>query len=135
MIVCVSVKCFLYMCVCMCVYIYYNHVCVCMCVDSADKSTVMMEKTAKENTVDILGLESPFYMPNTITVSAGVAIAFDNVDANYHTVTSGTSEFDGKFDSGLLEAGDSYELTIDEPGTYDYFCSLHTNMKGIIIVS
>lgn len=98
----------------------------------------MPEKTMKENAVTIVGLESPFYMPNTITVSAGETIAFDNVDANYHTVTSvasGTSDHDGKFDSGILKAGDSYELTLDESGTYDYFCSLHTGMKGIIIVS
>jgi len=106
--------------------------------DSADTFTVMMEETAKENTVDIVGLESPFYMPNTITVSAGETIVFDNVDPNYHTVTSvkpGTIEHDGKFDSGLLNAGESYELTIDEQGTYDYFCSLHIGMKGTIIVS
>jgi len=90
--------------------------------DSADKATVMIEKTAKENTVDILGLESPFFMPNTITVSAGETIVFDNVDANYHTVTSaksGTIEPDGKFDSGLLNVGQSYEFSIDEQGTYD----------------
>jgi len=106
--------------------------------DSADTFTVMMEETAKENTVDIVGLESPFYMPNTITVSAGETIVFDNVDPNYHTVTSvkpGTIEHDGKFDSGLLNAGESYELTIDEQGTYDYFCSLHIGMKGTVIVS
>jgi len=103
--------------------------------ESAGSSTGMMEKTVKENTVDIVGLESPFYMPNTITVSAGETIAFDNVDANYHTVTSGISEYDGKFDSGLLEAGDSYELALDEPGTYDYFCALHVGMKGTVIVS
>jgi plastocyanin len=103
--------------------------------ESAGAATGMMEKTVKENTVDIVGLESPFYMPNIITVSAGQTIAFDNVDANYHTVTSGISEHDGTFDSGLLEAGDSYELTLDEPGTYDYFCALHVGMKGIVIVS
>jgi len=77
-------------------------------------------------------------MPNTITVPTGETIIFDNVDASYHTVTSvvsGTSDHDGKFDSGILKAGDSYELTLDESGTYDYFCALHTGMKGTIIVS
>jgi len=103
--------------------------------ESAGASTGMVEKTVKENTVDIVGLESPFYMPNTFTVSAGETILFDNVDANYHTVTSGISEHDGIFDSGLLAAGDSYELTLDEPGTYDYFCALHVGMKGSVIVS
>ncbi len=107
-------------------------------VDSTDTTAKMTNKTTKENTVDIVGIESPFFTPNTITVHAGQAIVFDNVDANYHTVTSahtGTTEHDGKFDSGLLNAGESYELTIDEQGTYDYFCALHTGMRGTIIVS
>lgn len=112
--------------------------------DSAESSdataTRMMEKKndVKENTVDIVGLASPFYMPNTVTIAAGETITFDNVDGNHHTVTSiksGTTEHDGNFDSGLLSAGKKYELTLDEKGTYDYFCALHVGMTGTIIVS
>ncbi len=102
------------------------------------QSVSMTSETTKKGVVDIVGIESPFYSPNTINVSAGETILFDNVDANYHTVTSvksGTTEHDGKFDSGLLNAGESYELTLNESGTFDYFCSLHTGMKGTIIVS
>ena len=94
--------------------------------------------TAKKGTVDIVGIESPFYAPDTIMVSSGETITFDNVDGNYHTVTSvesGTSTPDGKFDSGLMNVGDKYKLTLDEVGTYEYFCSLHTGMKGTIVVS
>ncbi len=92
----------------------------------------------KENVVDIIGLESPFYLPNQIGVSAGQTIVFDNVDGNQHTITSvksGTTEYDGKFDSGLLQSGEKYELTLNEKGTYDYYCALHPGMQGTIIVS
>ena len=95
-------------------------------------------KTINENTVEIVGLESPFYSPNTIKISAGQTIVFDNVDGNQHTVTSvkaGTTESDGKFDSGLMAPGEKFELTLNEKGTYNYFCALHTNMQGTIIVS
>lgn len=94
--------------------------------------------SVKENTVDIVGLESPFYVPNVIQASAGETIVFDNVDGNQHTVTSvksGTIEYDGKFDSSLLQPGEKFELTLDEKGNYDYFCALHTSMQGTIIVS
>ena len=94
--------------------------------------------SVKENTVDIVGLESPFYVPNVIRASAGETIVFDNVDGNQHTVTSvksGTIEYDGKFDSSLLQPGDKFELTLNEKGNYDYFCALHTSMQGTIIVS
>lgn len=91
-----------------------------------------------KNTVAIVGLESPFYAPNTVRASVGEKIIFDNVDGNHHTVTSiksGTIEHDGMFDSGLLSPGEKYELTINEKGTYDYYCSLHTGMQGTVIVS
>ena len=99
---------------------------------------VKQPQADKENTVDIVGLESPFYLPNTIRVSAGQTITFDNVDGNQHTVTSvreGTTEYDGKFDSGLLQPGEKYDLTLNEKGVYHYYCALHTNMQGTIIVS
>ena len=99
---------------------------------------VKQPQADKENTVDIVGLESPFYLPNTIRVSSGQTIPFDNVDGNQHTVTSvreGTTEYDGKFDSGILQPGEKYNLTLNEKGVYHYYCALHTNMQGTIIVS
>lgn len=101
-------------------------------------SDVQQSQPAKENTVEIIGLESPFYVPNIIRVSAGETITFDNIDGNQHTVTSvkaGTTEHDGKFDSGLLQPGEKFELTLNEKGTYHYYCALHINMQGTIIVS
>ncbi len=98
----------------------------------------MMGQTNGNKKVNIVGLEKPFYTPNTIQVSVGETITFDNVDGNHHTVTSiksGTTEHDGKFDSGLLSPGEKYELTISEKGTYDYYCALHTGMQGTVIVS
>ncbi|MFB5620308.1 MAG: plastocyanin/azurin family copper-binding protein, partial [Nitrosopumilus sp.] len=95
-------------------------------------------ENVKENAVDIVGLESPFYVPNMIKVTSGQTITFDNVDGNQHTVTSvksGTTEYDGRFDSSLLQPGEKFDLTLNEKGTYDYFCALHTSMQGTIIVS
>jgi len=100
--------------------------------------SIQQMEAVKENTVDIVGLESPFYVPNTIQASVGETIVFDNVDSNQHTVTSvksGTTEYDGKFDSSLLRPGEKFELTLNEKGNYDYFCALHTSMQGTIIVS
>ena len=105
--------------------------------DSEDTSEIMTGDI-KEDVVDIVGLEAPFYTPNTITVSTGQTITFDNVDGNHHTITSvmsGTIEHDGKFDSGLLQPGETYEVTLNEQGTHEYYCALHTSMKGTIIVS
>ena len=101
-------------------------------------SEIQQLQPIKENTVNIVGLEAPFYTPNTIQSSVGETITFDNVNGNQHTVTSiksGTTQYDGRFDSGLLQPGEKFELTLNEKGSYDYFCALHTSMQGTIIVS
>jgi plastocyanin len=98
---------------------------------------VSSEQSQPKNTVKIVGLESPFYQPNNIEVSKGTAIVFDNVDGNFHTVTSGNSQTgpNGTFDSGLIKTGDTYKLNLDKPGTFEYYCTIHTNMVGTITVS
>lgn len=65
--------------------------------------------------------------PDPLEVSPGTAITFVNEDAIDHTVTAGTREdpTPDVFDGMLAEQGSTYELTLDEPGTYDYFCEIH----------
>lgn len=90
------------------------------------------------NTVNIIGVEAPFFVPNAINVKAGTTLTFANVDGNIHTVTSvkaGTSEPDGIFDSGMIKGGESFTYKFEKPGTYEYFCSIHTGMKGTVNVS
>lgn len=41
---------------------------------------------------------------------------------------------DGRFYSGIVEAGASFSYTFTEPGVYPYFCSLHPWMNGFVLV-
>lgn len=77
-----------------------------------------------------------YYDPENITVEAGTTVAWDNVDNVLHTVTSGTVENqgDGIFDSELLLAGEIFEHTFNDAGTFDYYCIVHPWMIGQIIV-
>ena len=70
------------------------------------------------------------FSPATLTVTAGDTVTWTNVDAMAHTATS-TS---GAFDSGSLDQGDSFSLTLTAPGTYDYLCTPHPSMTGRIVV-
>jgi plastocyanin len=52
-----------------------------------------------------------------------------------HTLTA----VDGSFDTGNVDPGSSAELTVDEPGIYRVFCSLHgtadgQGMAGVVVV-
>lgn len=77
------------------------------------------------------------FRPDPITVPAGTTVTWIQNDSTTHTVTSGDRDAgpDGLFDASLAK-GETFEHTFDEPGTYDYFCSLHSGpgMTGQVIV-
>jgi YVTN family beta-propeller protein len=70
------------------------------------------------------------FTPATLTVAPGQPIVWINNDSVQHTITSD----DGKWDSGELAPGEQFTLTLDQPGTYAYHCSIHPFMQGTIIV-
>jgi plastocyanin len=79
------------------------------------------------------GLQSngQFYTPINFTVKAGTPVTWVNRDNTVHTVTSTTALFDSKD----IAAGATYTHTFNTPGTYPYYCTYHTWMKGSIIVT
>ena len=80
------------------------------------------------------------YTPNTTTIEVGGVVTMTNADeAGIHTFTSGTVDgfaatADEKFDSGILQFGDSFEYTADTAGEFPYYCTLHVWMQGVLIV-
>jgi plastocyanin len=71
------------------------------------------------------------FTPPTFTVKAGSTVTWINRDSTTHTVTSTT----GLFDSGNLGSGDTFKFTFSQPGTYQYYCTIHPNMKGTIVAT
>jgi plastocyanin len=70
------------------------------------------------------------FMPKSVTVKAGTVVTWTNQDDIPHTVTSTTQQFRSK----ALDTDDKFTFTFSTPGTYEYFCSLHPQMTGIIVV-
>ena len=42
---------------------------------------------------------------------------------------------DGSFDSGILEGGATFSQAFAAPGTFDYTCLIHPEMRGTITVT
>jgi plastocyanin len=78
------------------------------------------------NSVEIKNMS---FNPGDISVASGSVITFTNNDSTNHTVTAN----DGSFNYSI-SAGQTITFTIDNPGTYDYHCSIHTSMTGKILV-
>jgi len=80
-------------------------------------------------------IEDICYIPSNIIVEKGKSVTWLNEDSSFHSVTSGFyPEPSGLFDSGHLDPYQSYTLSFDEIGTYDYFCTLHPWMFAQVIV-
>ena len=80
-------------------------------------------------------LTNECYIPPLVEASVGDIIVWENPDTAAHTVTSITDGVpDGIFESGLFVSGATFEVTLQEAGTYDYFCIVHPWMVGTVIV-
>jgi plastocyanin len=66
--------------------------------------------------------------PDTLTVRAGDSVSWHNYDFAPHTATAR-----GVFDSGEI-AADSAWATVVPAGRHEYICTLHPNMRGILLV-
>jgi len=75
------------------------------------------------------------YTPYKFVIKKGNSVTWVNQDVAFHSVTSGHyGEPSGLFDSGYLDPEESFTFNFENIGTYDYFCTLHPWMKGIVIV-
>lgn len=76
------------------------------------------------------------FQPAQLQVAAGTTVTWTNQDSVPHTVTAGTRDNpSGLFDSGNVDPGGTFTFTFADPGTYDYFCSIHANMDGTVTVT
>jgi plastocyanin len=78
-----------------------------------------------------VSIEDFTYEPASITVPQGTKLAFTNHDSSPHTATSTES---GAFESGTIKEDQTGSITLEEPGTFSYYCAFHPFMKGTIVV-
>ena len=70
--------------------------------------------------------------PKDLTIPVGTTVKWVNHDDIPHTVVETSTN--RVFRSKALDTDDSYSFTFANPGTFSYFCSLHPQMQGKIIV-
>jgi len=80
--------------------------------------------------VSLIHIKNFAFVPDTVTIHPGSTVRFVEDDETPHTVTA----TDHSFDSGNLNQKDSWRHTFTTEGTYTYFCSYHTYMKGTVVV-
>lgn len=82
-----------------------------------------------DDTVTIAMRDNTFD-PATRTVERGTTVRWVNQGSTQHNTRAGTNAWQ----SDNLSPGEDFEVTLQNPGTYDYTCSLHQGMNGSIVV-
>lgn len=93
--------------------------------------TGCVEKTSQQTQTNVIEITNFSFQPGSITVSPGTMVTWVNNDPVEHTVTSS----DGTFSSGNIAAGGRFNFTFSKPGKYQYHCTIHPSMVGIVVVA
>lgn len=84
--------------------------------------------------VEITLTSSLTFSPDQVTISPGTTVRWVNGASIFHTITpDGHSEWTR---ATMSQAGETFEQTFDEAGTFPYFCEPHQSqgMTGVITV-
>lgn len=73
------------------------------------------------------------YSPATLTIDAGETVTWEFDDRGIAHDVVGTGDAETELRSTLMSTG-TFTHTFTDPGTYDYTCSLHPDMRGTIVV-
>ena len=101
--------------------------------ERTSSSSSSLTITEEGKVVSIVGNSgSNSYNPNPIEIKVGDTVTWINNDSSPHTVTSSSKDIN--FDSDVLRRDETFSFTFDRKGEYPYFCTLHPNMVGTIVV-
>ena len=96
---------------------------------SAALATPALLSAAPGNTVQV-NIAKFAYGPKDITVAPGTTVVWTNQDETPHTVTSS----DKSFASKGMDTGDTFEHTFATEGDFNYICTVHPFMTGVVHV-
>jgi plastocyanin len=71
------------------------------------------------------------YPVGEVTVGTGDPLTFENRGPSRHTLTADN----GRFDSGVIEAGQTFTVTLDGPRQIEVHCEIHPTMRAVITVT
>jgi plastocyanin len=71
------------------------------------------------------------FQPSVIVVGAGETVEWTNTGNAQHTVDSDTEIFE----SDILNPGQTFSYTFDDPGIFPYHCDIHPHMRGTVVVT
>jgi plastocyanin len=78
-----------------------------------------------------ISIDNFTFNPATVTVKAGATVTWTNKDDIPHGIAATGNTFAR---SKAMDTDGTYSFTFTTPGTYKYFCYMHPQMTGTIVV-
>ena len=88
-------------------------------------------QTASPPRRHVVHIEAFAFSPQQITVFPGEIIMWVNKDIVPHFLNIA----DNQWQSPVIEEGQSWEIVVEQPGSYTYLCMFHPQMTGTLIVN
>jgi plastocyanin len=96
----------------------------------------MLQQREKRNAMTLgpneIGIDNFSFTPPVLEVKAGTSVSWINKDDVPHLIVNVQQRFK---QSAVLDTDQRFSVALQQPGTYDYFCSLHPQMQGRIVVT
>ena len=84
----------------------------------------------EDNEAVVIEIKDYKFIPQNITINKETSVIWINKDNVSHTVTSTLY----LADSGIIKPGDRVKYEFEEEGEYHYYCLIHPEMRGVVIV-
>ncbi|GEM_PF-1279347 len=100
----------------------------------SESLTIQLTPTTQQETVEIGLTESLTFAPSQVTAAPGTRIRWINEESIGHTVTP--EGHDAWTSASLSDAGQVFEIVLNNPGDFPYFCQPHQaqGMTGSIVI-
>jgi plastocyanin len=90
----------------------------------------MEPPAAEEIPENTIVLNDYGFSPAVISTTVGMTVTWANHDVVWHTAHAD----DLSYSSGLLRIQGSFRHIFEEAGEYEYFCAIHSSMRGKVVV-
>ena len=101
---------------------------------AAGASALTTAPTASTAPTDVtVDVRDMAFSPATVTIAAGQTVTWNFDDGGIPHAVQGLRDVGMEINSPIAKAGE-WSHTFAVPGTYDYICPLHPEMRGTVIV-
>jgi plastocyanin len=88
----------------------------------------LLSVSARAQTIEVT-IDNLAFAPAEVNAKVGDTIEWVNKDALVHTATATNGDW-----NVTIAPKKSERVVLKKPGAVDYFCTLHPNMKGRVVV-